>query len=423
MLPALLPALRLVDQREADVPAGPGSSAPNLAVAPDGSILLSWLEPLDASSPAAGHALRFSTLDPATGVFSAAQTITSGTDLFVNWADFPSLAVAADGRIVAHWLRRSGPDTFDYNVELSWSDDAGANWSPPVHPHRDSGRGEHGFVSLLPRADDLAAYWLDGRALAAETAASPGSGPDAHGPDAHHSAAHGSDAHGAAMSLRTTTLAGDLLGEDQLLDARTCDCCQTSAVQTLAGTVLFYRDRSEGEIRDIAMVREIDGQWSEPATVHDDGWVIAGCPVNGPMADAMENDVALAWFTAADAAPRVQVAFSSDAAASFATPLRIDEGNPEGRVAVRMLSPREALVTWVERTGDGAAVRMRRVHAEQGMTPAITVTPASAARAGGFPRLERSADWFALAWTETGTDAPTRVRALLARLADGAGPR
>ena len=32
--------------------------------------------------------------------------------------------------------------------------------------------------------------------------------------------------------------------------------------------------------------------------VHDDGWKIAACPVNGPMLSARGRDVAIAWFTA-----------------------------------------------------------------------------------------------------------------------------
>ena len=39
-------------------PAGPGSAEPNLTVAPDGRVYLTWLEPADS-----GHALRFAVHD------------------------------------------------------------------------------------------------------------------------------------------------------------------------------------------------------------------------------------------------------------------------------------------------------------------------------------------------------------------------
>ena len=48
------------------------------------------------------------------------------------------------------------------------------------------------------------------------------------------------------------------------------------------GPVAVYRDRSPEEIRDISVVRLVDGVWTEPAPVHADNWMIEGCPVNGP---------------------------------------------------------------------------------------------------------------------------------------------
>jgi hypothetical protein len=81
--------------------------------------------------------------------------------------------------------------------------------------------------------------------------------------------------------------------------------------------VAVYRDRSEGEIRDIRIGAYVDGAWTEGAIVHEDGWETAACPVNGPAVAARGEDVAVAWFTAAGDVPRVKVAFSDDAAESF----------------------------------------------------------------------------------------------------------
>lgn len=64
-------------------PASPGSTTPNLAVAPDGRVYMTWLEPADS-----GFALRFAALNGTQ--WSAPRTIRSGRDFFVNWADFSS---------------------------------------------------------------------------------------------------------------------------------------------------------------------------------------------------------------------------------------------------------------------------------------------------------------------------------------------
>lgn len=150
--------------------------------------------------------------------------------------------------------------------------------------------------------------------------------------------------------------------------------------------------------------------------MYADNWEINACPVNGPYVDAAGQRVALAWYTGAKDVPRVRVAFSSDAGATFGAPITVDEGKPAGRVAAVLLKDGSALVSWIERTGgDTASVRVRRV-TEKGAGPATTVAASSAARASGFPRMARSGDdvWFA--WTVPGR--PSSVRVARTRAAD-----
>ena len=75
-----------------DSPAAPGSGEPNLALAPDGSMLLSWTE-----RDGEGYRLKFARRQSG-DEWSAPREIAQGDDWFVNWADFPSMAVAEDGR-------------------------------------------------------------------------------------------------------------------------------------------------------------------------------------------------------------------------------------------------------------------------------------------------------------------------------------
>src|SRR5690606_12130829 len=125
--------------------------------------------------------------------------------------------------------------------------------------------------------------------------------------------------------------------------------------------VVFYRDRSESEIRDMHVVRRSDGEWTSPVPVHDDGWAINACPVNGPAAAAHGNSVAVAWFTAAQDSPRVLVAFSEDAGVNWAPPLRLDGGDPVGRVDLVLDDAGVAYVSWLENTAGGADIRVRAV--------------------------------------------------------------
>ncbi|HUG39273.1 MAG TPA: sialidase family protein [Longimicrobiales bacterium] len=361
-------------------PAPPASAEPNLAVGPDG-FYLSWLE---RTAPGR-HALRFARLG-ADG-WTAPRTVMERTGLFVNWADFPSMVVLEDGTLAAHWLEKSGAGTYAYDVRAAVSTDGGATWGGDMVPHGDGVEAEHGFVSLFPLDGRVGAVWLDGR----ETAG------------------------GEPMTLRFTTLGPEGAAPDILLDAAVCDCCQTGAAIAADGPVVVYRDRTDGEVRDISVVRRVGGEWTEPRLVHEDGWVINACPVNGPAVDAAGRRVVVAWFTGAPD-PRAQLVFSDDAGASFAAPIRVDEGAAQGRVDVVLLEDGSALVTWLERAENGAEIRVRRVTPE-GAAPAMRLAATSAERASGFPRVARHGDRILFAWTEAGD--PSRVRTALGRIAGG----
>jgi hypothetical protein len=361
-------------------PAGPGAAEPNLAVAPDGRVYLSWLEPIDV-----GYALKLSSFDGSR--WSAAQTIRTGRDFFVNWADFPSVSALGKGRLAAHWLQRTGGATYAYGVRVALSSDDGRTWSDPIVPHRDTSPQEHGFVSLWREGNVLGAAWLDGRKY------KPGRHPT------------------NEMTVRSTMLAPDgTPGEEFELDGRVCDCCQTSAALTSKGPIVVYRDRSPGEIRDMYAVRRVNGRWTAPAPVHNDGWKVSYCPVNGPNVDARGDRVSVAWFTAPNESPRVNLAFSANAGETFDAPIRIDEGNPAGRVDVALLENGDALVSWIERAGgDTAAIRLRRVTRNGKPSAPMTLSASSATRASGFPRMAIAGDYVMFAWTVPGRPSSVRV--------------
>ena len=70
---------------------------------------------------------------------------------------------------------------------------------------------------------------------------------------------------------------------ESAVDMRVCDCCSTSTAVTADGVIAAFRDRSDKDIRDIAVSRFENGAWTPSTTVHDDNFEIFECPVNGPM--------------------------------------------------------------------------------------------------------------------------------------------
>lgn len=371
-----LVAATMVHEIQMPATIGGGGAEPFLAVDREGALLLSWLESNEAAKTAALKVARFSS-----GRWSDPSVVVSRNDLFVNWADFPSVVEASDRTLFAHWLQKSGSGTYAYDVMLARSRDGGKTWSNAAKLHDDSVQGEHGFVSLTPHPTKpvVSAVWLDGRNM------TEGEGHEAHGD----------------MTLRFANVASDgRVSDAQELDPRTCECCATGMTWTEAGPLVAYRDRSSDEIRDISLVQKIGDTWTPPRTLHADGWKIEGCPVNGPQLDARGRNVVAAWFTAAGDKPLVHLAFSSDSGSSFGKPVRIDAGHATGRVDVILLSDGRAFATWIDGAGSDAAIVARIVAPDGVMGTLTTIARSSTARGAGFPRAALAEDGLYVAWTE-----------------------
>ncbi len=354
-------------------PTGPGAREPSLFALPGGRILLGWSEPVPG-----GFAVR-AAIGTRAG-FDAPGTVTAAPNLFVNWADFPSVAAFADGTLAAHFLQENGPSTYDYDLKIALSADHGATWSVPLTPHRDASIRQHGFATLLPDGDNLLAIWLDGRAYDIRGADTPDN----------------------AMQLRAATVSPQgKISEDILLDRRTCTCCQTSAAVTDSGVVLAaYRDRSDREIRDISVLRRINGVWSGPTRVHADNWQIDGCPVNGPAIDTAGERAVVAWFTAANDVPAVKLAFSDDAGTSFGPPIRVDQGDAAGRVDVVALADGSALISWVEWQDAGEALMVCRIVPGGACDAPETITLNTTNGVINFPRMVGTEGGVWITWTQ-----------------------
>jgi len=361
--------------REIPSPAARDSGEPNLAVGPSGEIYLSWIETMESGEPA----LKFAVLK--NEKWSAAQIIASGEQMVVNIADFPSLLPLGGGVLAAHWTTFV-PQSEGYNVNIAFSRDDGRTWNKPLVPHRDRTPVEHGFVSMIPATGGgVGVIWLDSRKLSKKNASAESSGD-------------------VAMMYTSVGLDGKLRPEVSI-DNRVCECCQPAAVLTASGILAAYRDRTDQEIRDISVVQFEENKWSKPKNVFADQWKINACPVNGPAIASHENHVAVAWFTAANDQPKVEVAFSNDSGNTFGTPVQADDGNPAGRVGVAVLDSGSAVVSWVVRGEQSVQVRTRRIDQDGVRHPSLTI---GTTNSGNFPRVKRSGDSVLFTWTERSKD-------------------
>ena len=350
--------------REISTPAAPGAMGSSLVQAPDGTTCLSWLEPVGGEV----WALKFSRFDAALQRWGEAHTIAQGADWFINWADFPQLAVQRDGRMTAVWFvnnpagSHAGHHGETYRAWHSVSTDGGVIWSTPLPITGESNSVEFVAMQTLPDGRLLAA-WLDGRARAA-----------------------GND----RQALYARVLGAP--GPDILVDGFVCDCCQLSLVPTTdGGALLAYRGRTKDEVRDMQLAR-FDGQaWSRPVTLNTDGWKITGCPVNGPQLAACGDRIGAVWFTSPDNQPQVLARVSANAGQSFDPVRRIDLGRPQGRVDCVMLGNGTLAMVWLEMTGEVTGsmggIYLRTLSPDGKLSEPRMIAPSSTARMSGFPRL------------------------------------
>jgi len=356
-------------------PAVDSSAEPYLFTDKNGAVYLSWVEKKNKESK-----LKFSSYS--NDKWSEPSIIASGSNWFVNWADYPVISADGASSLLAHFLEKSDTTKFTYDIKLVSSSDTGKSWSNSKILHDDGIKAEHGFVSIIPYNDQFFVTWLDGR----KTASQPSHG----GHDGHH----------GEMTLRAAFIdkKGNKTNEWEL-DGRICDCCQTTAAITNGEPVVVYRDRSDDEIRDMSIVRYVKGSWTSPKTIHADNWQIKACPVNGPRADAIGNNLGIAWFSMKDKKGEVKVIFSNNGGETFKDPIRIDEGKSIGRVDLVMIDSVSALVSWME----GPAIKAVKIRRDGTKDPSIMIASSSDKRSSGFPQMTKAGNKIFFAWTDEKT--------------------
>jgi hypothetical protein len=333
--------------------------APALRATADGALLTRIV-------PTARRTFRLELLRFQDGAFGPPREVVTSDTMFTNWADCPEAALARDGSVLVHWLRRA--EAHHYGIEVLRAEPEGAFVALGA-PHRGGIRGEHGFVSMLPEASGIRLFWLDGRHYSSEK----------------------------RMELRTALVTGATIGDEHVLDPDVCTCCQTSAVATQDGALVVYRGHTRDEVRDIVVVRQDGDGWSKPARVAEDGWVVPGCPVNGPRAAVAGKAVAVAWYTGAPQRRGVHVACSDDGGRTFGASLRLDDG-AIGRVDIAADGD-TFVVAWLTPRDDGAALVACTFAPGENPTPPREVARVAADRSAGFPRLAATPQGSLLVWT------------------------
>ncbi len=368
--------------REIPNPASHGSLAPGLSVTEEGIPILSWIEPSGTSK-----ALKFAAWNGQS--WAKPGTVLVNGEIEADSASPPTVVKLPSGALVAVWsqiTKGKGKEEGNFLFAAASTTD-GKSWSVPARIHSDTSVSEHSFDSIAVTGHDQATIvWLDSR---------------------DNKAKH------RYRLMSVIVDSNGALRDEVTIDEDTCTCCPTAFVSTPTAALAAYRGHSPQEIRDIKIVRRIDGKWQVPSTVHDDLWKINGCPVNGPALGINGNNLGVLWFTGTNDKAEIRFAVSHDLGSTFRSPITLDiqqeESRPVGHVAVALLDDGSAVGIWLQHKGDSTRILGRKI-AANGQLGKEFVIATGTERGLGYPRMQRTGKTVIVSWSgKTGLDVRTAI--------------
>jgi hypothetical protein len=210
--------------------------------------------------------------------------------------------VAREGKepsVLVVWTARAANGT---RLLTARSDDGGRAFTRPTPVPGSDAPGNRGWEATASHPDGrVAVVWLDHRELAPASRAA--AGPD-QSREAHvHGATGAEPADGVARAQLSKLFFAHLddTGSARAITGGVCYCCKTAVAVGPDGAIYAaWRHVYPGNVRDIAFTMSRDGgrTFSEPVRVSDDGWVLDGCPENGPaMVVDPRGTIHLVWPT------------------------------------------------------------------------------------------------------------------------------
>lgn len=247
-------------------------SSPYLTKDADGRTVLSWVRTKKDSSHVFCYAV-------ANGpVFSNTVEIRGSENIQPHGENLPKIIFKPSGETIALWgVAHPNPkNKYSGLVYYAQSMDKGATWSAPRPLVSDTAGYDQRYydVALLPDGE-VAIIWLDNR----KTRQGEGS---------------------ALYFARTEGTKG--FGAGTMVSQPSCPCCRTDLyVDSKGGIHALFRGIIQDSIRDMVHVMSADGgkTFSAPQRIHEDNWVIDGCPHTGPSVAENSRGLHFAWFTGA----------------------------------------------------------------------------------------------------------------------------
>ena len=236
--------------------------------------VISWCE-TDRKSNKKNYYIAF--FDENSGRFSPAIPVPIEQNASFHEEGMPKVAIKADGTVIAVY-ETSAPserNSFAGFVHYLVSADKGKTWTAPACVHADTAGGKsHSFAAITRLSDgEIGACWLD------------------------ESFDH--KAGGRPVKFAKTNHSNKFENE-RVVDSVACQCCRI-AISSNPGRkiTVAFRDIINDSIRDMSVSTSDDNgkTFTSAVSFSKDGWVINGCPHNGPAVAATNDRIYATWFT------------------------------------------------------------------------------------------------------------------------------
>lgn len=237
--------------------------------------VVSWTE-----EDSAGRKLfYFAKWDTVSGNFAPATEIPIAQNAAIHEEGMPKIAIKANGVMVAVYeasVPAAGSRWGVTDILYVQSPDGGRSWTRPVSvwPEKD-GTTSISFSGICRLGDgEIGIGWLG-------------------------TAGNDDEEMGRPVQFARSDKAGGF-ESPVLVDPGACECCRVAVGSGKNGQVIVaYRDLLPGNVRDISVAVSNNGgrSFGIPADFSGDGWVIEGCPHNGPSVATGNGDPVIAWYS------------------------------------------------------------------------------------------------------------------------------
>jgi hypothetical protein len=264
------PVTRFVSSAAALVDEFPASS-PNVTKDSKGNTVISWVRKVNDSS----SVFCYSVMDYNNN-FKKTVVVPSSTTVHAHAENLPRIVFKPSGEIIAVWGARNPDPRNKYSGLICYSQsfDDGLTWSTAKKLVNDTAGHDQRYSDVvLMKNGEAAIAWLDNRTTTA--------------------------GEGSALYCAVTDGVNGFVNE-RLVSEPACQCCRTKLFCDRKGNLhVVYRGIINDSIRDMVHVVSRDNAktFSAPERIHDDNWILRGCPHTGPSMTENGNGLHFAWYT------------------------------------------------------------------------------------------------------------------------------